>query len=110
MKTRKGIFSVLLALGAVLGLSTVSFPIHAAGHGGRPVDQSQPGRAHRVDAVGQTYLPGYPYIGRRVDHPQAILARRTAEQAELARFEEGRPATPRRAEYPYIGRRVDALR
>jgi hypothetical protein len=107
MKIRKGVFFVLLASGVVLGLSTVSFPIHA---GGRTVDQSPLERAHRAEATGQTYLTGYSYIGRRVDHPEAMLARRTAEQADLARFEEGRPATPRRTEYPYIGRRVDALR
>jgi hypothetical protein len=107
MKIRKGVFFVLLTSGVVLGLSTVSSPIYA---GGRTVDQSLFERAHRTEATGQTYLPGYSYIGRRVDQPQAIHARRTAEQADLARFEEGRSATPTRAEYPYIGRRVDALR
>lgn len=105
MKTRKGVSFVLLVSGVALGLSIVSFPLSA----GRPVDQSPSWRTTRVEPTGQTYQPGYPYIGRRVDQPQTILARRTVEQAELARFEEGRPA-PRHAENPYMGRRVDALR
>lgn len=107
MNIRKGVFFVFLTSAVVLGLSTVSFPVYA---GGRTVDQSPLERAHRTEATGQTYLPGYSYIGRRVDHPEAMHARRTAERADLARFEEDRPATAKRAEYPYIGRRVDALR
>lgn len=110
MKLRKGVFFALLALGAVLGLSAANSPVSAAEYGGRPADRSPPGKAHLDHPAGQTYSTGYSYIGRRVDHPQAIFARRPVERAELARFEEGRPAAPRRAEYPYIGRRVDALR
>lgn len=105
MKTRKGVSFVLLVSGVALGLSAVSFSLSA----GRPMDQALSERTIRVEPAGQTYLPGYLYIGRRVDQPQVIVARRTVEQAELARFEEGHPAAPRHAEYPYIGRRVDAL-
>ncbi|HEX9626075.1 MAG TPA: hypothetical protein VGA00_03975 [Acidiferrobacterales bacterium] len=106
MNTRKSL--ALFASGVFLGLGAVSVSSDAGS--GRRVDQVQPAKVSAAEPSGTTYSSGPAYIGRRIDHLQAILARQPAEQAELAVFEEGRPAATGRTVHPHVGRRVDGLR
>lgn len=99
----------LFASAGVVALSALSLSANAGPYGGRPVDQVRPSVSTTPEAHTSRVLPSpYAYVGRRIDHPQAVVETRGLEQAELAAFEEGRPSPPRR-ELPYVGRRVDAL-
>ena len=108
MNKSKSVVLTLLASGAFVGLTAVSFSSYAGTHIGRHTDQPQPARTTGAEASGKTYGSGAVYVGRRIDNAQATLARRPAEQAELAAFEAGQPGAATRG--TYTGRRSDSLR
>ncbi len=108
MNKSKSVVLTLLASGAFVGLTAMSFSSYAATHIGRHMDQPQSVRTTGAAASGKTYGSGAMYVGRRIDNAQVTLARRPAEQAELAAFEAGQPGAAKHG--AYAGRRPDSLR
>jgi len=108
MNKSKSVVLTLLASGVLFGLTAVSFSSYAGSYAGRHMDQTHPERTTGAQASGKTYGSGAMFVGRRIDNAQVTLARRPAEQAELAAFEAGQPGAATRG--VYAGRRGDSLR